>query len=120
MNTYYDQNLQFPFDCWAPYGGFDMSEEVRRCTVTTVLLEYFELRDFLRANRRGVYAEFHRSLVTRRNEDLYPFSPVELELHDAHWDFRAEEEEVVPTISRNGHLVPTESYDGHLTCKPGI
>ena len=37
MYGFYDRTREFPFDCWAPYGGFAMSEEDKRCTVSTVL-----------------------------------------------------------------------------------
>ena len=82
-----------------------------------MLAEYFELRNFLCNRRSGVYAEFRHSLVVRRNEDQYPFPPVALDLEDVDWDFQAEEEAVVPTISRDGHLVPIVDSEGHLSVK---
>ena len=92
-----------------------MSEEDKRCTVSTVLAEYFELRNFLCNCCPGAYAEFRHSLVDRRNRDLYPFPPVAVDLEEVDWAFQAEEEAVVPTISRDGHLVPFVDYKGRLT-----
>ena len=53
--------------------------------------------------------------MDQRNRDLYPFPPVAVDLDKVDWDFQAEEEAVIPTISRDGHLVPYVDSEGRLT-----
>ena len=115
MRDYYNPTRDFPFDCWAPYGGFDMSDAQKRSTVSTVLAEYFELRSFLCNSCPGAYARFRHSLVDLRNRDMYPFPPVAVDLEEVDWNFQAEEEAVVPTISRDGHLSPNIDSEGRVT-----
>ena len=92
-----------------------MSDAQKRSTVSTVLAEYFELRSFLCNSCPGAYARFRHSLVDLRNTDHYPFPPVALDLEELDWDLQAEEEAVVPTSSRDGHLVPNLDAEGRVT-----
>ena len=106
MDGYYRRLDEFPYDYWDPYGGSGMSADDRRVTTAIVLSEYYELRDYIRANCRGVYARFHHHLVELRNADTYPFRPVFLfpDPSNENWYFQEEEESVVPTSSRDGNL----------------
>ena len=105
MRGYYHRSTEFPLDCWEPYSGMAMSDDARRVAMTTVLSDYYEFRDYIRANCHGVYAAFHRHLVNRRNDDCYSFRPISLFPDPSNEDW--EEEEVVPTISCDGELHST-------------